>query len=404
MTKDIVHALANQAKPASPAHQLASFYALGKVPAPMLGVTVDGLGQLSLPVRQKDAKSLLTLAKPAKFGLREKTLLDKQVRDTHEISADQLTVAWNAQALDALLSTMRDSLGLPHNTQLVPHLHNLLVYEPGQFFKTHQDTEKRDGKVASLIVLLPSPHIGGALHIHHGQEQHAFVSENLQETDIQCIAFYSDCKHEVHEVKQGYRVALTYNLVLESSAAASDASDNTHPNPELEAALRAYFSAPAVAHSPTQPSKPVHLVYLLDHSYTEHSLRWQYLKGLGHARAGAFRQAAQKLGLVTHLALAEMHQSWTATGGDDGGHGYGHRRGAPSEPEPDELIDSDMTLSAWMNAQGQNVAYTNLRTRDDQTCMSTELGELDLVDSQYEGYMGNYGETLDYWYVPCRSS
>jgi len=197
----------------------------------MLGVTVDGLGELSLPIRQKDAQSLLTLAKPAKFGLREKTLLNKQVRDTHEISADQLTVTWDAQALDTLVSTMRNALGLPHNARLVPHLHNLLVYEPGQFFKPHQDTEKHDGMVASLIVLLPSPHIGGSLHIHHGQEQYAFVSENLQEPDIQCIAFYSDCKHEVHEVKQGYRVALTYNLVLEPSAAEHDTSDSTIPNP-----------------------------------------------------------------------------------------------------------------------------------------------------------------------------
>lgn len=153
-----------------------------------------------------------------------------------------------------------------------------------------------------------------------------------------------------------------------------------------------------MAHSPTQPAKPAHLVYLLDHSYTEHSLRWQYLKGNDHVSAGAFRHAAQKLGLVTHLALAQLHQSWTATGGDDGGGGYGHRRGAPSEPEPDELIDSDLTLSAWMNAQSQSVAYKTLHTRDDQTCMSTELGELDLVDSEYEGFMGNYGETLDYWY------
>lgn len=36
-----------------------------------------------------------------------------------------------------------------------------------------------------------------------------------KETDkIQCVAFYSDCKHGVLEVKTGHRITLTYNLYV----------------------------------------------------------------------------------------------------------------------------------------------------------------------------------------------
>lgn len=60
-----------------------------------------------------------------------------------------------------MLNYMREQLGLAEDTILRPHLHNLLIYGPGQFFKPHQDSEKLDGMVATLVIILPSPHIGG---------------------------------------------------------------------------------------------------------------------------------------------------------------------------------------------------------------------------------------------------
>ena len=46
----------------------------------------------------------------------------------------------------------------------------MLVYAPGQFFVEHQDSERDDAMIASLVVSLPSSFTGGALEVRHGGE------------------------------------------------------------------------------------------------------------------------------------------------------------------------------------------------------------------------------------------
>ena len=43
----------------------------------------------------------------------------------------------------------------------------MLVYGKGQFFLPHQDSEKDDAMVGTLVVSLPSAHTGGELVIEH---------------------------------------------------------------------------------------------------------------------------------------------------------------------------------------------------------------------------------------------
>ena len=243
-----------------------------------------------MPATKSSPKQVV---QPDKAGLtRRINRIEGQVRGVAKMieqdryCVDILTqIAAIQAALDAMLDAMRMTLGLPANARLVPHLHNLLIYESGQFFKPHQDSEKIDGMVASLVVVLPSAHIGGDLRIRKGEEKYTFVSENLSATDLQCIAFYADCTHEIATVKQGYRIGLTYNLVLASEGAsafvAAAINDPGAVNLALDSALRRYFSDAETSVSNARGGAyPEHcLVYLLDHSYTEHSLRWHFLKG-----------------------------------------------------------------------------------------------------------------------------
>jgi hypothetical protein len=48
------------------------------------------------------------------------------------------------------------------------------VYAPGQFFVPHQDSEKEDGMIATLVVTLPSNFSGGAIVVKHHEEKVAF--------------------------------------------------------------------------------------------------------------------------------------------------------------------------------------------------------------------------------------
>lgn len=69
-----------------------------------------------------------------------------------------------------------------------------------------------------------------------------------------------------------------------------------------------------------------------------------------------------------------------------------------AEPEPDELIEHSTTLDHWVDTDNVTQKLGHLQVRDDEIVCIRDTDEDDLVNSEYEGYMGNYGETLDYWY------
>ena len=85
---------------------------------------------------------------------------------------------------------------------------------PSGKFQTHIDTPRGTEQFGSLVVSLPHPHVGGQLRVaHKGKE--TITDWGQREADkIQWAAFYSDCEHEVLEVKNGHRITLTYNLYV----------------------------------------------------------------------------------------------------------------------------------------------------------------------------------------------
>jgi len=318
--------------------------------------------------------------------LREQTLLDPEVRHAGEISADRVSLHWQPGAFVALKREVARALGVP---QLDAWLHNLLVYGPGQFFKPHQDTEKHDGMVATLVVVWPSPHIGGTLRVQFGSQSAELASQHLQAPSLRWFAFYADCRHEVLPVLEGWRVVLTFDLVLPAQLDRPRVPDGLRS--ALETTLRQQF----VLDNGEPNLAP--WVLLLDHEYTEHGLRWPLLKGEDRRRAEALRAAAESLGLRLHLALAELHQTWSAQPArrsrwardDDVGEG---------DAEPGELIDESLMLDFWVDEHDLVGPRSSMPVELKHTATFTETGPAHLVNQEYEGYMGNYGETLDYWY------
>jgi len=93
---------------------------------------------------------------------------------------------------------VKEELGLPTRATLTAELHSLLVYEPGQFFLPHQDSEKDDAMVGSLVVSLPSAHTGGELVIDHAGQSNAY---RASKEELTFVAFYADCPHQVTPVR-----------------------------------------------------------------------------------------------------------------------------------------------------------------------------------------------------------
>jgi len=205
-------------------------------------------------------------------------------------------------------------------------------------------------------------------------------------------------------VTSGYRVVLTYNLLLKGDTAAL-AAGQADPGlaAELARCLEEHFDGSV---------EPTRLVYLLDHEYTQRALGWSRLKGSDAGRAATVRAAARAADCEVALALAEVHETWSAEEAEPSWH-RGHRGRYWDEDEDDvededgdessgdyelqELIESTTSLDCWLD-ESDEATPTSLVVSDDEVCATTPTADLSPRESSYEGYMGNYGNTLDRWY------
>src|SRR5207248_6200897 len=129
-------------------------------------------------------------------GKGTQTLVNKKVRNTFELDPKRfrLSDAWQA-AIAAATRAAAEQLGLPAD-QVEARLYKLLVYEKGGFFLPHRDSEKHDGMVASLIIVLANPFEGGALVVRHGAAKQTLPFEEAADGTAPCYAaFYADCEH-----------------------------------------------------------------------------------------------------------------------------------------------------------------------------------------------------------------
>jgi hypothetical protein len=374
-----------------------------------LRLDVEGVGRVQFPVPSAQARQLIQLGRPAQFGRGEETLTDREVRDTWEIPKNLVTAQWNEAALSTILTAVREGLGLPSGCELTTDFHSMLVYAPNQFFIAHQDSEKDDAMIGTLVVTLPSAYTGGELLIEHGGEIAAYRGSKAA---LSLVAFYADCRHEVLRVKSGSRITLTYNLLLTGDITGTD----PHADPavgELARCLREHFTTPVPrSYSGPAADPPNRLVYLLDHEYTARGLSWSRLKGADASRASLLRAAAGRAGAEAVLALADVQETWSAfETGDDYGYQdwydedegddddeYGGDDSGDDEYELQELIDSSVRLTHWTGPDGTRLEEVSLSIGNAGVCASTPTGDLKPYSSEYEGYMGNYGNTLDRWY------
>jgi hypothetical protein len=124
----------------------------------VMSVEIRDVGRLRFPISRAAALRLCAVARAARPGYRSETRLDRRIRDTWEIPGGHVSIderRW-ARTLVPQLERIRRDLGLPEKCRLRADLHNLLIYGPGQFFAPHQDSDKADDMIGTLVVSLPS--------------------------------------------------------------------------------------------------------------------------------------------------------------------------------------------------------------------------------------------------------
>ena len=145
---------------------------------------------------------LTAAASVAPFGKGTKTLVDKNVRDALEISADKLDPGlWRHFKADHY---RLHPLSPRRKIEMKPY--KLVIYKEGGHFAEHRDSVRGENHIGTLVQILNSEFTGGRL----------VVRQNDKEVSIskpgEFIAMYGDALHRVEPVTSGTRVALIFDL------------------------------------------------------------------------------------------------------------------------------------------------------------------------------------------------
>lgn len=369
-----------------------SFASGGPIPnPPNPGLYINDHGTLGMPLSEHDANVIISKSKQSPFGKGNETRVDTSVRRSWELDATQILTRnplWDATMRD-LITTVHKELALTCGAQDVSaQLYKLLLYEPGAFFKPHQDTEKVPGMFGTLVVSLPSLHQGGGLVLCHNEETIGFKTSNFSEFGSSYAAWYSNVTHEVKPVVSGYRLVLTYNLVRLKNGQAYIPLAVTDQKERLLPVLDLWESSLEGG----KTLLPPYLIHKLEHQYTQASLQMARLQGRDLSQVQFLQTVCDTIGFGLYLAQMERMIVKDDYGGD-------------SEYE------RDANLRHIQELDGRKL-IESLHLQEDYTLEEFDADDDDHDESEHEGYTGNEGAPATYWYrdtvgsirIPCFSN
>lgn len=190
------------------------------MPVPEVRLVGDGKDgkPLKFPLDTKDVEGIKKYAERAEVGTATGAVVNLEARTCWQLLPDKVSIE-NTKFLDYAVEQVSKGLGLDLYYDIKANLYKFLLYEPGCFFKRHQDTERLEGMFGTLIVELPSDYQGAELTIYSPlnpteTKKFAFGSDAL----MHFTALYSDCFHAVSELESGNRAALVYHLTATPKA------------------------------------------------------------------------------------------------------------------------------------------------------------------------------------------
>lgn len=343
------------------------------------GLEVEGFGEIAYPVNAAQANGLIAIAQKAPFGKGNQTLVDTTVRNTWEIDAAKLTFhnsRW-ADFLNKAIARIKPDLGL-EDYKIAAHLYKLLIYEKGSFFLPHKDSEKEKGMFGTLVIELPSKYTGGELVVtFEGVQEVVSFANDTSNYQINYVAFYADCEHQVKPVTSGYRISLVYNLVQQKSGKTIAPSSIENHADALAKIL--------IEHQAGDGAKPA--IILLGHQYTPENFSADALKLNDRPKAAALIKAAQKAGYYSKLCLVTSYLS----GAPDYDYDEDDENATMSE-----VYEEELSIEHWDKS---DIPFlSNITFEADDLITSFPLNEGEPVMKENTGYMGNYGPDLMHWY------
>jgi len=349
------------------------------------GLTVEGVGEIAYPINDAQAKELIQQAHKAPYGKGHETVLDDTVRSTWEIDADKLSFKGNQweDVINKIIKKIKPELGLEDYT-ISAHLYKMLIYEKGDFFLMHKDSEKEKGMFGTLVISLPSTYTGGELVVRFEDEEAvADYTASSNNYDIGYAAFYADCDHEVKPVTSGYRIRLTYNLVQQKSAG------------KLQPfSLDTYVKklVPVLRKQQEEVAEP--LIVLLGHQYTPENFSQDSLKLDDRPKAELLLRAAQKANCYAKMCLVTSYVAGSPSA--DSWDYYDDDVDVNEDAEMDEVYEESLYIENWLESDVPSLCHFKFEEKD--LVVSFKLTDDEPIVKEATGYMGNWGPDLMHWY------
>lgn len=410
----------------------ATFVISGTIDHYLLGsLGVDGAGVLGLPLSAADAAKLRMVSKQAPHGRGLNTVLDTTVRSAWQVDAFKVTFPSDPDFLTRVQRIADRAVKVlegNNEVQVEANLYKLLFYEAGGHFKMHRDTEKEPGMFATLIVQLPTEggYEGGALVVnqetwsckYNAGSSHIGCFQENTSTAFHYAAFFADCRHTLRRITAGTRLCLSFNLVRRTSNGGPKMEQILHSPMfrDVEAVLRPWLEA--IDEDDAEKSSHENLKFFrnklaipLQHKYTPSNLKFSRLKGedvtLFHVLANCLDRH-----LDLHLCLLTKHQVGQPEV-DNGiiirivwneGHSAARGKQAGGCITMESMEAEWVETSDWVDVDDHRLPIFPwyLDTEKEVVLGKDENGLFvngeDPDELQYEGYWGNEGPTLEYFY------
>lgn len=347
------------------------------------GLEVEKVGELSYPINELQAKVLINQAHKASFGKGSQTIVDNMVRSAWEIDAGKLKFKGNQWPtfLDGVLTAIKPDLGI-ENDEIAAHLYKMLIYEKGDFFLPHKDSEKEKGMFGTLVIGLPARHSGGELLVRFdGKEKIISFDTCSDNYEIPYTAFYADCDHEIRPLTSGYRVCLVYNLIQLKPG----------KKIQLEPLETHVAKLSELLKEDEKNNSLVPKIILLGHQYTPENFSMKSLKLHDRTRAEVLLRAAAQAGHYAKMCLVTSYVAGAPAYG-----GYDMDEEADADAEMEEVYDESLTIDHWLDEGVPPLR--NIEFGEKDLLAAFRLNDDEPIVKESTGYMGNYGPDLMHWY------
>ncbi|CAK7199296.1 hypothetical protein SEUCBS139899_001971 [Sporothrix eucalyptigena] len=178
-----------------------------------VGVAVNGVGAIKLPLQETQAQQIIAQARPATNGS------DKEFSNMWELDPGQFRLTednnWMPTVKNVAMEDVSSVLGF-HDSLLRATPDKMLLYGKDAHLEAQTQLPADPQMFGKLLILLPSEHEGGDVIVRQNEEivtmSTQLINTPKKKNGLTFFAWYTDVQYEITPVTSGYLWALTYNL------------------------------------------------------------------------------------------------------------------------------------------------------------------------------------------------